>query len=301
MKIIGLGVGLIVSLVGLFLLYIQLTGIPSYPVPKIEYVAEVTPKRLERGKKLASMLCAGCHMNTSTGKLTGKHMGDAPNDFGMIYAPNITQDNEHGIGGWTDAQIMYLLRTGIKPNGDYAPPWMAKLPLMSDEDLASIIVFIKSDDKMVAADPTPDKPCEPSFLSKFLSHVAFKPLPMPERPIAEPPTVRGVELGAYLAKNLDCYSCHSKDFATNDFLVPEYSEGYFGGGNPVLNLEGEVVMTANLTPHETGIKNWTDAQFIKALRFGLKDGEDALRYPMAPYPQLTDEEGSLNLRLFTNH
>ena len=64
---------------------------------------------------------------------------DAPKEFGEIYAPNITKDTQYGIGGWTDAEIMYLLRTGIKRDGSYVPPYMAKLPMLSDEDMASII------------------------------------------------------------------------------------------------------------------------------------------------------------------
>lgn len=52
-----------------------------------------------------------------------------------------------------------------------------------------------------------------------------------------------------------------------------------------------MVLTANLTPHpETGIGNWTEEQFIRAVKYGLKDGEPALRYPMLPYSQLTDYE-----------
>ena len=77
------------------------------------------------------------------------------------------------------------------------------------------------------------------------------------------------------------------------FYIPEKSPGYFGGGNKPLNFEGKIVLTANLTPDpETGIGNMTEEQFIRAVKYGLKEGEASLQYPMLPYPALTDEEAA---------
>ena len=51
------------------------------------------------------------------------------------------------------------------------------------------------------------------------------------------------------------------------------------------------MLTANLTPDkESGIGNWTKDQFIKAVKSGQVDGQNALRYPMNPYTRLTDDE-----------
>lgn len=274
-----------------FFLFIQVKGIPTYSTVNIVYNANSNPERLERGKKLVSSLCIGCHINRDVGNLSGGKMPDAPKEFGEIYAPNITNDQEYGIGSWTDAEIMYLLRTGIKRNGKYAPPYMAKLPFLSDEDMASVIVFLRSDDPLVASSSIPDKACEPSFLTKALSNTVFKPLPFPESPIAMPDTANAVQWGRYLALNMECFSCHSADFKTNDFYIPEKSAGYFGGGNKPLNLEGKVVLTPNLTPDmETGIGNWTKDQFIRAVKSGQVESGEALRYPMNPYVRLSDAE-----------
>jgi mono/diheme cytochrome c family protein len=287
--LIILGIVLLIALSGY--LYIDKAGIPKYEVQEIKLEVQATPENIERGKKLASMLCAGCHMNKETGKLTGHQMLDAPPEFGKIFSANITQDNEVGIGTWTDGELAFLLRTGIRRDGQYIPPYMAKLPLMADEDIEAIIAFLRSDDPMVLADPTPDRPSEPSFLTKFLSRVAWKPLPLPTARIPLPDTTDRVALGKYYALNLDCFSCHSADFKTNDFANPEKSAGFFGGGNKPLDLDGNIVLTSNLTPHkETGIGTWTEEQFVRALKYGLKDGEPALRYPMLPHHQLTDYE-----------
>ena len=53
------------------------------------------------------------------------------------------------------------------------------------------------------------------------------------------------------------------------------------------------MLTSNLTPHpETGIGSWTEAQFVKAVKYGIKDGEPALQYPMTPYTRLSDKEAA---------
>ncbi|WP_420318465.1 c-type cytochrome [Ekhidna sp.] len=288
-KIFGLGLAVLISIGILALIIINTQDLPSYEVEPISFERSDSEQAIERGKKLTQMLCANCHMNQSTRKLTGQRMKDAPAEFGEIYSPNITQDKTYGIGNWTDGEIVYLLRTGIKRDGQYAPPYMAKLPLMADEDIDAIISFLRSDNPMVTADPTPDTPTKPSLLTKVLSRLAFKPFPMPDQKIPMPDTANVLELGEYLAHNLECFSCHSADFKTNNYLDPPQSVGYFAGGNQPLNRDGKVMPTANLTPHETGIGNVTKGDFIKAVRFGIKDG-DALAYPMMPYTQLTDYE-----------
>ncbi|MFD1316715.1 c-type cytochrome [Namhaeicola litoreus] len=272
-------------------LYIQLRGIPSYKTEKIEFVVQSTPESIARGEKLAKVLCANCHFNEETGQLTGKFMRDAPEEFGKIYSANITKDETHGIGTWTDSEIVYLLRTGIKRDGKYAPPYMAKLPTMADDDINAIVSFLRSDHSYVRANATPSIPVEPSFLTKVLSNTVFKPFPFPEQKIPMPDENNPIELGKYLAHNLDCFSCHSADFKTNDFLEPEKSPGYFGGGNELLNMEGQVIHSSNLTPDkETGIGKWSKEKFRNALKSGIVEGEIALRYPMVPYVNLTDNE-----------
>lgn len=287
--------GIIALLLG-FLLFLQVRGVPHYTVESDsfkDYKADFSPERLERGRKLAGMLCANCHYNEGTGKLTGERMPDAPAEFGEIYSQNITADKEFGIGDWTDGEILYLLRTGIKRDGQYAPPYMAKLPHMSDEDVASIIVYLRSGDTAVEASNTVDEPCRPSLLTKFLCLVAFKPMSFPKAPIADPDTSDQLALGKYLVHNLDCFSCHSADFKTNNFEQPELSEGYFAGGNKPLDRQGHVMLTSNLTPdQETGIGNWSEETFIRALKYGTVEGQEALRYPMVPFAQLTDQEAA---------
>jgi cytochrome c551/c552 len=155
----------------------------------------------------------------------------------------------------------------------------------------AIITFLKSGEKAVKAVRKEDKPCEPSFLTKFLCNATFKPFPYPDHKIVMPDTNNKKEWGKYLAFNLECFSCHSADFKTNDFLNPEKSKAYFGGGNMMMNMEGEKIYTSNITPHKKyGIGAWSEAEFIKAVKYGIKEGEPALRYPMQPYIYMSDSE-----------
>jgi mono/diheme cytochrome c family protein len=101
-----------------------------------------------------------------------------------------------------------------------------------------------------------------------------------------------VAFGRYLATaKVDCYACHSASFETMNIMEPEKTPGFFGGGNPMPDKEGNIIKTRNLTPDkETGIGSWTEAQFIEAVRFGKRPNGQQTRYPMPPYAAMTEEE-----------
>jgi cytochrome c2 len=285
-------IGILLIIAGGFAAFIAIRGIPSYTAENINLKIEPTPERIEKGHKLATMLCANCHLNSNTGRLTGTQMGEVP-QFGVIYSKNITQHPEYGIGKWTDGELVYLLRTGLKPDGTYLPPYMAKLPHISDEDLNAIIVYLRSDHEWVKATDIQQPPTEPSFLTKFLCNIGvMKPFPYPKEKIAEPDTTNAAAWGKYIATaQLECFSCHSANFAKNDYLEPVKSKGFFGGGNKMLNADGSYIYSRNITmDEETGIGKWTEDQFIKAVKYGQGPHGKPLRQPMMPYTLLTDGE-----------
>lgn len=290
LKILGMIIGLIVLAVIGFVLYIQISGIPSYEPGNLNLKVEVTPERVARGQKIATAMCIECHANDD-GKLTGKQLLDVPLEFGTIYSRNITHDPEIGIGSWTDGELYYLLRTGIRKDGQYIPPYMVKFPLAADEDIKSIIAWLRSDVSGLMPSQDEAPPSEPSFLTKFLTHVAFKPFELPKQEIKAPDTSDKVALGRYLATAVfQCFPCHSADFKTMNELEPEKSVGFFGGGNPLLNKKREVVYSANITLDETGIGAYSEEEFVTALKTGKKRDGVQLRYPMVPYAMLSDDE-----------
>ena len=88
-----------------------------------------------------------------------------------------------------------------------------------------------------------------------------------------------------------CYGCHSANFAKLDEQEPERSKGYFGGGNRLFDMAGRAVYSANLTPdRDFGIGGWTEDQFVRAVRHGIRPDGRPLRAPMLPYRDLTDDE-----------
>ena len=291
-KWLGIAVAFLVVLVAVAAAYIFLAPIPHYPVVEVDFPVEVTPERVARGKRTVEMLCAGCHMDSATGGLTGKEMLDVPAQFGEAWSRNITAHPVNGIGSWTNGEIAFLLRTGIARDGRYTPPWMVKLPNLSDEDLRDVIAFLRSDDPLVQPRDVANHESSPSLLTKLLARVAFFPFPYPTHEIESPSLSDPVAYGRYLVDaKLQCFGCHSADFTTNDDLHPEQSAGYLEGGNPMPDLGGKIVHTANLTPdEETGIGRWTNDEFRRAVKEGVRPDNRPLRYPMVPFRPLTDEE-----------
>jgi len=297
MKILGYLVGSLVLLVVTCLTYFYFKGIPEYKYDPPAHVKnlKVQPDsaRVARGAKIAAMQCMACHAGPD-GKLTGKPMNDIPAVFGKLHTLNITQDSTHGIGAWTDGELYYFLRTGIHKDGHWSPPFMPKYSLTADEDLYSVIAWLRSDDPRLAPDSRKYPPNEFNLFVKVLANTLFTPPPFPEKTITIPDTSDKVAYGKYVASALgDCYACHSGDMLKVNSLEPEKSFGYYGGGIPMRNEAGETVNSANLTMDpETGIGTWTEQQFIEAVRFGKNPRGGTLSYPMMPHSMLTDGEVS---------
>ncbi|HEX6284145.1 MAG TPA: c-type cytochrome, partial [Pyrinomonadaceae bacterium] len=66
--------------------------------------------------------------------------------YEWLVAPNITPDKETGAGTWTDAQFARAIREGVGHDGRRLFPIMPyeNFREMSDEDLASVVVYIRS-------------------------------------------------------------------------------------------------------------------------------------------------------------
>jgi mono/diheme cytochrome c family protein len=286
----------VVSALGLlvvaFIVFVSTAKIPTYEVDFPDISVELTPERVAEGARIASVLCIQCHASTD-GKLGGAYMADAQS-FGEVYASNITQHPEFGIGEYTDGELAYLIRSGVRRDGQYIMPWMPKFAHLSDEDLYSIIAFLRSDHPLVQPSAMEQPEPVPSFFAKFLLRTGLEPLPYPEGPIYAPDPSDRVAYGRYLAVGkFDCFGCHSASFAKLDLMDPENSQGYFGGGSVMYDREMNKILTSNLTmDEETGLGSWTEEDFIMALRYGRRPDNSAIRFPMMPAPLITEEEAA---------
>jgi mono/diheme cytochrome c family protein len=270
--------------------YVQFSATPTYAVKAPALRIAPDSARLAQGRRIVLTDCAHCHRSPD-GKLGGDLWSTDPM-FGKIWTANITQHPTAGIQNYSDGELAYLLRTGIKRDGHFAGPWMV-FPLMSDEDLASVIAFLRSGAPEVQPSEMRQPPAELSFLGKMILKLFIKPtFEYPKQPIVAPSPSDKVAYGRYLATGVwECYRCHSAGFETNDDLEPEKSQGYFGGGNPIADKENRPVRSANISPDpETGIGTWTEAQFAEAVRFGKRPDGSTLSHLMPPMSVLTDAE-----------
>jgi mono/diheme cytochrome c family protein len=81
--------------------------------------------------------------------------------------------------------------------------------------------------------------------------------------------------GKALTEAADCASCHTADPAKP-----------FAGGKRIDTPFG-AIYSPNLTPdRETGIRAWSDADFVRALRYGVAP-DGSRYYPAFPYPNFT--------------
>ncbi len=295
-KFLGFALVGIISIGALGAAYIYFRGVPNYTyAPSPEVLALQVPKGdtalIERGLKIAAVMCKACHRGDD-GKMSGSLRTDLPPMFGKVASLNITHDPTHGIGDWTDGELYYFIRTGIRKNGTWAPLFMPKYSTIADEDVKSIIAWLRSDDPDLSPSSREYPPNKWNFLVKFLHNTVFSAPPMPTAPIVVPDSTQQIAFGKYLADDLfGCYACHSGDLTKLDEEIPANSFRFYGGGNQLLNMEGEVVPTANLTMHpEHGIGKWTEQQFVDAVKYCKKPDGGLLFYPMMPHNTLTDNE-----------
>ena len=133
-------------------------------VPSTESRAGLTQTQ-QRGEYLVNNLehCGTCHTprNLTQGLDKDKYLSGAP--LGKWYAPNITPDNDTGIGRWSEQDIVTYLRTGMLDKRAYAGGPMAEAVAhstryLSDEDLSAmaaylkVVPIIKTDDYVIPVD-----------------------------------------------------------------------------------------------------------------------------------------------------
>ena len=130
---------------------------------------------VERGEYLAHIMdCGGCHHtgaftpqpNLET-PLAGSDIGFEMPGMGVFYPPNLTPDDETGLGKWSDEQIIAAFTTGMRPDGrQLVPmmPWMSYAHINAD-DAAALVAYLRSLKPVKHKVPGPfaagDKPTAP--------------------------------------------------------------------------------------------------------------------------------------------
>jgi mono/diheme cytochrome c family protein len=114
-----------------------------------------TRELVQRGDYLVRVTgCVGCHSPrdakdnvVEARRLTG---GDRPRpavDLWRFFPPNLTSDEETGIGTWSAADIVTALKTGVMPDGrimSSAMPWATQFKDLDDADALAIATYLKT-------------------------------------------------------------------------------------------------------------------------------------------------------------
>ncbi len=228
---------------------------------------ESTPERLVRGKHVAlTRACIFCHSPhdwaaADVPLIPGKEFSGDLMPFldmpGRVVAPNLTPDPETGSGNWSDDQLARAIREGVGHDGRALFPMMpySFFRKMPDEDLASLIVYLRS----LPAVRHQQAPSQIIFPVKYLIRSAPEPV---TEPVSEPDPSDRLKWGEYLVTQSICAECHTP--ASKGRAVPGME---YAGGFPI-EWPGGSVASANITPDPSGISYYDEALFISAIRTG---------------------------------
>lgn|SRR6266446_813268 len=250
---------------------------------------EQTPERLAQGRYLVEGIgyCFACHgapnlKSRGLPPIAGKE-GSGFDFTALGYpgqiAPNITPDPETGAGNSTDDMIARAIREGVSHEGCFLDPAIMPYEFyrsMSDEDLAAIIVFIRSIPPVKNALPASAKPTQ--VVAPYAIPL-YAPVPVPD--LSTP-----VKRGAYLVQIGACQWCHTLRDANRQPL-PGLE---FGGGDLIAYAGGQAT-SANLTPDPSGISYYDEKQFVRTIRKGRVGAREIS--PIMPwwfFAHMTDDD-----------
>ena len=213
---------------------------------------------------------------------------------GCVSSRNLTP-HATGLGTTSADLIKRAFTTGERPAGGsfltpVMPYWLLNRLTAADQD--AIVAYLKSL-------PAVDHQIQPT-----------QP-PLANPPAAAPPVADSMfpaaggtgaahdsaVRGRYLATMI-CVDCHTPD-AQNPIPYPiDLAKPFWGNrAFPIGPPFPDVVYSANLTPHATGLAGWTVAQVVTALKMG-KDNEGAglcppmPAGPMGPFKDMTDADAT---------
>lgn len=238
--------------------------------PLTNFKFQSTPERLARGRYLvedvtACMVCHSPHDWTKRERPVPPGMEAGGQDMsllkglpGRIVAPNISPDPETGAGDWTDDMLARAIREGIGHDGRALFPLMPyqDFASLSDKDLASIIVYLRS----LPAVRNQLPPTQLIFPVGYLIRSVPQPL---SAPVPQPDLSTPLKRGDYLVTIASCADCHTPQDGHGQSL-PGMD---YGGGLLFEGPWGRVV-SANITPDPSGIPYYDLELFTQALRTG---------------------------------
>ena len=240
---------------------------------------------VKRGDYLVNtiMTCGNCHSPKGPkGDIPGKHFSgglswDEP-PF-KVTAPNITQDNDTGIGKWSDADIKKLLRTGVRPDGVALAPIMPTgfYGIITDRDMNAIVAYLRT------LKPIKNKVADPVYRFPAPRQI----FPGSEKPYTEAMLKNKLKNGFYLATIGHCMECHTP------LVKGQHPWDKMGTGGMEFPGPWGKSVSRNITENkDKGLGSWTDAQIKRAITTGVAKDGSHLKPPMAfhSYAMMTSSD-----------
>jgi Cytochrome C oxidase, cbb3-type, subunit III len=261
--------------------------------PLTNRVFERTPERWTRGKYIVEnwAACADCHSPHDWTKHdapilpgmegAGQDMSGLKGLPGYVVAPNLTPDPETGSGTWSDDALARAIREGVGHDGRALFNIMPyeNYRHMPDEDVASVVVFLRS------LPPVRNRLPKTSLIFPVKYLIRNVPQPVTAA-VSRPDVSDAVKRGAFLLTIAGCHDCHTPIDDKGEYL-PNMD---LAGGQIFEGPWGRVA-SANLTPDPSGIPYYDETLFLQALRTGYVKARSLNQImPWRHYGGMTDDD-----------
>jgi len=198
------------------------------PVTLPETVSERLTGDAQAGERIfLAAGCASCHMGTEDDADPLVLSGGAQFEthFGTFYAPNISPDRDHGIGGWTQADFLDAVMRGVSPQGQhYYPAFPYTSYAKADpQDMADLYEYMMT----LPADATPSRDHDLGFPFNIRRSVGVWKALFMTRDWAVTGDLTAEETqGRYLAEAVaHCAECHTPRNALGGMDRARWLEG----------------------------------------------------------------------------
>jgi|KBSMisStaDraftv2_1062788.scaffolds.fasta_scaffold06641_4 mono/diheme cytochrome c family protein len=236
---------------------------PGY-LPSIPGAVEANPttQTINKGEYLARAGdCIACHTAPGGKQFAGGRAMATP--FGNIYAPNVTPDDETGIGRWTSDDFYRMMHQGISRDGALMYPVMpfASYTKVTREDSDAIYAY------MMSVPPVNQKNRAHELRFPFNQRdllIGWRALYFKAGEyVSDTKKSTQWNRGAYLVEGLGhCAMCHT---AINKLGGSKTSQEFEGGMIPNQNWYAPS-LTSN---REAGLGNWTIKEITDLLQAGI--------------------------------
>lgn len=230
--------------------------------------ADPTPERLARGRYLSDHVaaCTDCHSQRDWTRYAGPVKADTYGAGGEVWdetmgfpgrlvSLNITPA---ALSSWTDGEIVRAFTEGLSRDGTPLFPLMPYPTYgqhMAQEDALAIVAYLRT-----------IPPRSQQLADRRLNF----PLPLIVRTMpasgnataGRPDPADRVAYGRYLTNIAGCADCHTPINDRNEAIADKR----LAGGHEFQMPNGLIARSANLTPDATGLRGWTEDQFVEKFK-----------------------------------